>query len=305
MVEACRSEEMRLALLAQAARRREPTTLSYLRNLLRRELKIDQQLAAKVYHLEIRPHLIELASRGLIDQARFMVSAKDPWFIAIRPSARKYLEARTAKPLAVVIREQLCGYTFQRHFLTELDQTNRPKRKSAPSSGRKTKQQVHDPFDEPFDPTEIIDERERAIALVVQRQGQSAFREKLLEIYEYRCAITGCDAVDALEAAHITPYQGEKTNHPANGLILRADLHALFDLGLLAIDSATMSVRLAPQLMQTSYRELASIVVRQPTLGAYQTSKKSLDLHRSWAESSGRWNLERGNPQSRYGELTL
>ena len=81
-----------------------------------------------------------------------------------------------------------------------------------------------------------MDGRERAIGAIVRRRGQPAFRRALLEAYHERCAVTGCDAPEALEAAHVVPYRGVATNHPANGLLLRADLHALFDLGLIAVD---------------------------------------------------------------------
>ena len=52
--------------------------------------------------------------------------------------------------------------------------------------------------------------------------------------YEGKCAVTGCDVPDVLQAAHIFPYMGPETNHPSNGL-LRADIHTLFDLGLIEL----------------------------------------------------------------------
>ncbi|WP_200883691.1 HNH endonuclease [Archangium violaceum] len=51
--------------------------------------------------------------------------------------------------------------------------------------------------------------------------------------YGGRCALTDCEEPRVLEAAHIFPYHGPQTNHVTNGLLLRADLHVLFDLGLL------------------------------------------------------------------------
>ena len=66
----------------------------------------------------------------------------------------------------------------------------------------------------------------------------------------YRCMVSGCQLVDLLEAAHIRPYRGENDNHPSNGLLLRADLHTLFDLDLLGIDPETLLVRLADPLPQ-------------------------------------------------------
>lgn len=85
-----------------------------------------------------------------------------------------------------------------------------------------------------FDPDSIEDGRRRIERLVTLRQGQPGFRKKLLEAYR-RCAVTGCTIEAVLEAAHISPYRGTRTNHVTNGLLLRADIHTLFDLGLLRI----------------------------------------------------------------------
>lgn len=76
------------------------------------------------------------------------------------------------------------------------------------------------------------DARERQIAEVVRRRGQARFRAALIKAYDGKCAITGCDAVEALEAAHISPHRGIHTDHVQNGLLLRADIHSLLDLGV-------------------------------------------------------------------------
>jgi putative restriction endonuclease len=62
--------------------------------------------------------------------------------------------------------------------------------------------------------------------------------------------MTGCALADVLEAAHIWPYRGEADNHPENGLLLRADLHTLFDLDLIAVNPETLAIEVAPTLMQ-------------------------------------------------------
>ena len=90
------------------------------------------------------------------------------------------------------------------------------------------------------DPTGTKNARERTLSLIVRRQGQPAFRRQLIAAYKGRCAITGCEVQAVLEAAHIVPYKGSKTNDPGNGLLLRADMHTLFDLRLVAVDVATM-----------------------------------------------------------------
>ncbi len=134
-----------------------------------------------------------------------------------------------------------------------------------------------------FDPDSTIDGRKKIVASIVRRQGQSQFRRKLLEAYEYRCAITNSDVREVLEAAHITPYRGPDTNHPSNGLLLRADIHTLFDLGLLTIDTDSMSVVLAPSLSNTNYGELAGAPLRLPNVEVLRPSVTALEQHRTWA----------------------
>ena len=105
-----------------------------------------------------------------------------------------------------------------------------------------------------FDLTDDHDARERIMALIARRQGQPAFRKKLLDAYGNRCAISRCDCPDALEAAHIRPYKGEHTNHIKNGILLRSDIHTLFDLGMINIDSS-YTVTVCDELRSTVYKK--------------------------------------------------
>ena len=130
-------------------------------------------------------------------------------------------------------------------------------------------------------PESIIDARERVIAAVVRRRGQPEFRKALIEAYDSACAITGCNAVEALEAAHISPYRGPDTNRPSNGLLLRADLHTLFDLGLIAVDTKTMTVVIAESLIDTTYAEINGQLLRLPAREAFRPNLRALDNHRS------------------------
>lgn len=88
---------------------------------------------------------------------------------------------------------------------------------------------------ETFDPANMEDGRRMIERMVTLRQGQPAFRAALMKAYNRRCAITGCNVEAVLEAAHISPYDGKKTNHVTNGLLLRADIHTLFDRGLIKV----------------------------------------------------------------------
>jgi len=80
---------------------------------------------------------------------------------------------------------------------------------------------------------------ERAIfgepVLVRPRLGQGGFRVSVIEAYERRCVVTGEKTLPALEAAHILPVKDKGTHETSNGLLLRRDLHALFDQHYLTI----------------------------------------------------------------------
>jgi hypothetical protein len=87
---------------------------------------------------------------------------------------------------------------------------------------------------------------------IQERRGQEAFRQQLIRTYQ-RCLVTGCDAVDALEAAHVRPYSQEQSQELSNGLLLRADIHTLFDLDLLVIEPDRMKIILSSHLLETVY----------------------------------------------------
>jgi len=67
------------------------------------------------------------------------------------------------------------------------------------------------------------------------RIGQSAFRAMVTDAYHYRCAITKEKTLPVLEAAHIKPYSEAGPNLTKNGLLLRSDMHILFDKGYMTI----------------------------------------------------------------------
>ncbi|MEH2040461.1 HNH endonuclease [Nostoc sp.] len=106
--------------------------------------------------------------------------------------------------------------------------------------------------------------RQKITVSIARRQGQSQFRKSLLDAYYSKCAITNFDAEVALEAAHIIPYSETENNHPSNGLLLRADLHTLFDLNLIVIDPKTMKVHISPVLKETEYKTIDGKEIRVP-----------------------------------------
>jgi HNH endonuclease len=131
-----------------------------------------------------------------------------------------------------------------------------------------------------FDPSGISDAREYILSAIVRRRGQPSFRQHLLAAYHGQCAISVCDVEPVLEAAHIVPYLGPETNDLGNGLLLRADLHTLFDLKLIAIDIATMSLLVSPSLVGTCYEELRGRSIKVPEDPHSRPSRKALEQHR-------------------------
>lgn len=71
--------------------------------------------------------------------------------------------------------------------------------------------------------------------LVRPRLGQGAFRVAVTDAYERACSVTGEHSLPALEAAHIRPFANEGPHAISNGLLLRSDLHRLFDRGYLTV----------------------------------------------------------------------
>lgn len=118
---------------------------------------------------------------------------------------------------------------------------------------------------------------ELVLRAVRRRLGQSEFRMRLMEAYQSKCAVTGYDALDALEAAHIEPYSNVESNHPSNGLLLRADIHALFDEDLLAIHPETLVVTLALSLRTTNYQDLQGKPIASPRNESDSPNRAALD----------------------------
>lgn len=131
-----------------------------------------------------------------------------------------------------------------------------------------------------FDPESSKDGRARTVDTIIKRRGEPGFRQKLLTAYEYQCAFTGCNASDALEAAYIVPYRGDYTHDVSNGILLRTDLHTLFDLGKIAVDTRTMTIVMAEELLNSSYRILVNRPLHFPKDEAMRPSTEGLDLHR-------------------------
>ncbi|MDC2958534.1 HNH endonuclease [Streptomyces gilvifuscus] len=132
----------------------------------------------------------------------------------------------------------------------------------------------------------IVDSAQRQLAgghrliMVRVRAGQGAFRRRLLEEHGEVCAFTGPTPAAALEAAHLYSYAADGQHRPQGGLLLRRDLHRLFDLGLIAVDPQQDTLDVAPKLADfAEYTRLHGRPVAVPLGGG----------HRAWLEAH--WHL--------------
>lgn len=136
---------------------------------------------------------------------------------------------------------------------------------------------------EPVEPiTSDHDGRKRVMREIVAREGQGDFRDGLLAAYGRRCAVTGCAVEEILEAAHIRPYRGEHTHRTDNGLLLRADIHTLFDKGLIWID-ATGRIQIAERLAGSEYEQWREQELRLPAAPSCRPHADHLAYHRTTA----------------------
>jgi putative restriction endonuclease len=85
--------------------------------------------------------------------------------------------------------------------------------------------------------------------LTRSRLGQGAFRVLVIDAYQRRCAVTGEKTLPVLEAAHIKPYTNEGPHQVSNGLLLRSDLHKLFDVGYLTV-TPELKLEVSPRLRE-------------------------------------------------------
>lgn len=92
---------------------------------------------------------------------------------------------------------------------------------------------------------------------VMGRVGQGEFRRRLLERFGPICAFTGPQPLHSLQASHVTPYAEDPRHDIAGGLLLRSDLHTLFDKRLITVDEESLRVRIDASLRR--YRELSRL----------------------------------------------
>ena len=119
--------------------------------------------------------------------------------------------------------------------------------------------------------------------LVHPRLGQGAFRVMVTDAYERRCVVTSERTLPVLEAAHIKPYSLAGQHDVSNGLLLRSDLHTLFDRGYVTV-APDMRLRVSRRIHEEfengrDYYALDGRDVRLPVAPHESPSRDLLEWH--------------------------
>jgi len=131
-----------------------------------------------------------------------------------------------------------------------------------------------------FQAVSVTDSRTKHFEAIIRRRGHPRFRQALMRAYGGKCAFSKCEIREVLEAALIRPFRGAQTYHVSNGLLLRADLHTLFDLGQISVDTDSMTVVISKHLENSTYRFLQGRPIIVPERKEYRPSPEALDSHR-------------------------
>lgn len=128
-----------------------------------------------------------------------------------------------------------------------------------------------------------VGERYGEPILVAPRLGQGTFRAKVIDAYERRCVVTNERTLPVLQAAHIRPYSDLGPHAPENGLLLRSDLHTLFDRGYLTV-TPDRTVRVSRRIRDEfengrDYYALDGREVRLPLRGSPPPAREYLEWH--------------------------
>jgi putative restriction endonuclease len=120
--------------------------------------------------------------------------------------------------------------------------------------------------------------------VVLPRLGQGLFRMLVTDIYDRRCAITGERTLPVLDAAHIKPYAVVQRHEVWNGLLMRNDLHRLFDKGYLTVEPSERRVLVSKRIKEEfengrDYYRLEGTVIREPRMPAFRPGVENLEYH--------------------------
>jgi hypothetical protein len=136
----------------------------------------------------------------------------------------------------------------------------------------------------PFDPSDAstAELKKRIVELRNARQGQPEFRSALMDAYGAKCAVTGSAIKPLLEAAHIIPYadNGKNSCHVQNGILLRTDIHTLFDRQFIAFRPVKggIEIQISASLRHKEYQQFDGGILCPPAYEDQFPSLKALNI---------------------------
>ena len=116
------------------------------------------------------------------------------------------------------------------------------------------------------------------------RLGQGLFRIVITDVYDKRCVVTGERTLPVLDAAHIKPYEIVQKHEVWNGLLMRSDLHRLFDDGYLSVDPNTRRIHVSRRIRDEfengkDYYRLEGTELREPNVTWARPNAENLEFH--------------------------
>lgn len=129
------------------------------------------------------------------------------------------------------------------------------------------------------------DDRKKSLVQQVRRERQGEFRRQLMVAYSGACAATGTDVPAVLQAAHIDPYRGRKSQVASNGMLLRADIHLLYDAHLITVLPEKNTIRVGKQLKGSYYWQFDRRKINIPSDPLLRPNDVLLEMHMREFES--------------------
>ena len=115
-------------------------------------------------------------------------------------------------------------------------------------------------------------------AILEPRRGQGAFRLMVMDAYGRRCAVTGEKTLPVLEAAHIRPFRETESHEVTNGILLRTDIHRLFDQGYVTV-TPDLRFRVSSRIRDQFHNGLIYYDLHERPIRIPEEARQQPDLH--------------------------
>jgi hypothetical protein len=130
------------------------------------------------------------------------------------------------------------------------------------------------------------DKDKKAVAKAYRaRNGQSQLKSNLMRLYGGKCCISGEPIEEILHACHIVPHASSGNNKSTNGLLLRSDIHDLFDSYLIGINPVNLTIAVKKSLRKTHYYAFHGVKLARRSDGKKPDLR---GLQKRWEEFSKR-----------------